>query len=118
MASKWAKSTSQKSKYTGIWLVDHRQVRALRTQVAKEECVIANINASTVAFNQKTAFRIYLLLAAILYQIMLKALEFFLTQDIITLVFLRVLSWQIFILFIYLVTHKTLYNMNKAWSLY
>ena len=29
MASKWAKSTSQKSKYTGIWLVDHRQVRAL-----------------------------------------------------------------------------------------
>ena len=29
MASKWAKSTSQKSKSTGIWLVDHRQVRAL-----------------------------------------------------------------------------------------
>ena len=31
MASKWAKSTSQKSKSTGIWLVDHRQVRALKT---------------------------------------------------------------------------------------
>ena len=29
MASKWGKSTSQNSKSTGIWLVDHRQVRAL-----------------------------------------------------------------------------------------
>ena len=29
MARKWAKSTSQNSKVTGIWLVNHRQVRAL-----------------------------------------------------------------------------------------
>ena len=36
------------------------------------------------------------------------------TQDIISLVFLRVLSRQIFILFIYLVTHKALYNMNEG----
>ena len=29
MATKWGKSTSQNSKSTGIWLEDHRQVRAL-----------------------------------------------------------------------------------------
>ena len=33
MASKRAKSTSQKSKSTGNWLVDHRQVRALSSHI-------------------------------------------------------------------------------------
>ena len=75
--------------------------------------MIANINASTVAFNPKIAFRMYLLLAATLYHCESFGV-LFMTQDIISLVFLRVRSRQIFILFIYLVSHKTVYNMNEA----
>ena len=76
--------------------------------------MIANINASTVAFNPKIAFRIYFLLAAILYHCENFGV-LFMTQDIIISLFLHVLSRQnIFILFIYLVTHKTLHNMNKS----
>ena len=72
-----------------------------------------DINASTVAFNPKIAFQIYLILAAILYHCKSFGV-LFMTQDIIILVFLHVLSRQSFISCIYLVTHKTLYNMNKS----